>query len=229
MSFDRHARQYDAELEQGIRLSGEGREYFARGRIEAAAAFLEELGLRPDRIVDFGCGTGTNARQIQARWPQARVFGLDISAESLAVARARGASAGPSFLTPEEYRGAGAAPAAWVNLNGVLHHVPPAERADLLRGLHDLLRPGGALTAFENNPWNPGARWVMSRIPFDRDARMVGPAALRAMLRGAGLERVRSRHLFFFPRVLAALRPLERHLRRVPLGAQYGTFGVRRG
>jgi hypothetical protein len=83
------------------------------------------------------------------------------------------------------------------------------------------LAPQGVLAVFENNPWNVGARMVMRRIPFDRDAVPLSPPALRALLGGAGLSVRSTRFLFYFPRPLAALRPLEPWLVRVPLGAQY--------
>lgn len=41
------------------------------------------------------------------------------------------------------------------------------------------LRPGGVFAFWEINPWNPGTRHVMSRIPFDRDAIMLTPPEAR--------------------------------------------------
>ena len=46
-------------------------------------------------------------------------------------------------------------------------------------GLFALLT-GGVLALFENNPWNPGTRLVMKRIPFDRNAQTISPRAGRA-------------------------------------------------
>jgi hypothetical protein len=45
-----------------------------------------------------------------------------------------------------------------------------------------------ALSALENNPWNPGTRYVMSRIPFDRDAIPLTPSAARHLLKRAALR-----------------------------------------
>jgi hypothetical protein len=50
---------------------------------------------------------------------------------------------------------------------------------------------------------------------------MLFPHQARRLLSQAGLKVLRTDHLFFFPARLAALRPLERWLRRVPLGGQY--------
>ena len=83
------------------------------------------------------------------------------------------------------------------------------------------LRPGAPFAFCENNPWNPGTRWVMRRIPFDRDSIPIALPEARRLLREVGFEILASDALFFFPRILRWLRPLERPLVALPLGAQY--------
>ncbi len=83
------------------------------------------------------------------------------------------------------------------------------------------MEPGGVLALWENNPFNPGTRWVMKRLPFDRDAVLLAPGQTRRLLRASGLDVIEIRYHFFFPHALAMLRPAERALRRVPLGGQY--------
>jgi hypothetical protein len=81
---------------------------------------------------------------------------------------------------------------------------------------------GGHLAFFDNNPWNPGTRLVMRRIPFDRDAIKISPTEAKGLIRLAGFEPLAApRFLFFFPRVLGAFRVLESRLDRLPIGAQY--------
>jgi hypothetical protein len=74
---------------------------------------------------------------------------------------------------------------------------------------------------WENNPWSPAARFVMSRIPFDRDAVMVWPGEARRLASLAGLSVVRTDYAFVFPNVLRFLRRIEPSLSGFPLGAQY--------
>ena len=40
----------------------------------------------PLRVIDLGCGTGTSTAILKKKWPHARIFGLDSSAEMLAKA-----------------------------------------------------------------------------------------------------------------------------------------------
>jgi hypothetical protein len=55
-------------------------------------------------------------------------------------------------------------------INGVFHHIHAGERQQTLLMIRELLTQGAHLALFENNPWNPGTRMVMRRIPVDRDA-----------------------------------------------------------
>jgi hypothetical protein len=87
--------------------------------------------------------------------------------------------------------------------------------------VHRALRHEGWLAFFENNPWNIGARLVMRRIPFDREAQMISVLRAREALGQAGFRVTAVRSLFYFPAVLKWMRWLEPALAHVPLGAQY--------
>jgi S-adenosylmethionine-diacylgycerolhomoserine-N-methlytransferase len=61
------------------------RKFYLLGR----DATIAELGARPgDGVLEIGCGTGRNLVRIARRFPEARLFGLDVSNEMLASARA---------------------------------------------------------------------------------------------------------------------------------------------
>src|SRR5207248_830247 len=87
--------------------------------------------------------------------------------------------------------------------------------------VHRALRPGGLFALWENNPWNPGTRYVMRRIPFDRDAIVLSAREVRHLVEQSGFEVLRTDFLFIFPRALRWFRFLERPLSAWPLGAQY--------
>ncbi len=108
-----------------------------------------------------------------------------------------------------------------VYCNGVFHHIPPAQRAQTVNYIWHSLRPGGLFALWENNPWNPGTRYVMSKIPFDHDAITLVPPEARDLLRQGGFEIIRTDFLFLFPKPLKSLRWIEPWLRAMPLGGQY--------
>jgi SAM-dependent methyltransferase len=222
--FDRHAAEYDEALERGLSVTGEDKDYFARARMLHLARCLGRLGFRPGRALDFGCGIGSAAPFALEAFPELRqLVGVDVSGQSLDVARRRYGRGRVEFRLMSEHR-----PRADVDLafcNGVFHHIAPERRADTVREIHDGLRPGGLFALFENNPWNPGTRYVMRRISFDRDAITMSPPEARRLVAAGGFELLRSDFLFLFPRALRWLRPLERLARKLPIGAQYLVLG----
>jgi hypothetical protein len=74
---------------------------------------------------------------------------------------------------------------------------------------------------FEHNPLNPLTRYVFEHCVFDRDAEMIPRNKLIEEAAGAGLSVRNKEYTLFFPKPLAAFRPLERWLGWLPLGAQY--------
>jgi SAM-dependent methyltransferase len=217
--FDGYASEYDAALQQGLAVSGESKEYFAQGRISFLRQCLEKVRLQPARVLDFGCGTGTSVPLLGELPGVVTVQGIDLSGES--VAQAKRLHGGPErrFCRTDEFVPQGQYDLAFCN--GVFHHIPPAERGGAMETIHRALRPGGFFALWENNPWNPATRYVMSRIPFDQDAITLTPTEARQLLRSSGFDVLRTDFLFIFPRVLRWFRPLEKLISAWPLGTQY--------
>lgn len=218
--FDQYADDYDAALAAGLAVTGEDKHYFAHGRMRWLLARLQAAGMHARTVLDFGCGTGSSTPYFFDVLKAESVVGIDVSPKSLAVARnLYGTDGRAQFQTLDEYR-----PAARIDLafcNGVFHHIPLAERPRAVALVYEAVRPGGLFAFWENNPWNPGTRYVMSRCPFDADAITLSPIAARRLLRASGFEVIRTDFLFIFPRTLGFLRALEPLAARLPLGAQY--------
>jgi SAM-dependent methyltransferase len=211
--------EYRHMLNQGIRLSGESQEFFIRGRLESLESRLpRDFVVR--RVLDFGCGIGTATRHLAERFPNAEVMGVDTSVNALHYAQQRYGSERVRFRGLTELAQEGDFDLCFVN--GVFHHIEPGIRTDAVQNIHRALRSGGRLALFENNPWNPGTRMVMNRIPFDRDAITLSPPQAKQLLRVGGFTKpFINWSLFYFPRPLALLRFTERALSHLPLGAQY--------
>jgi len=217
--FDVYAGNYADALQLGLKYSGEDAAHFAKARVQWLAHRLEELQFAPRSLVDFGCGTGAGVPHLLSMPSVVEVTGIDVSHRLLEDARRAHSSPRATFVLRSDYEPRAEADMAFSN--GVFHHIQPPERRDALDYISRSLRPGGLFVFWEIIPWNPGTRFVMSRIPFDRDAITISPPRARRLLHGAGFEILRTDHLFFFPRVLRWLRPLERGLTAIPLGAQY--------
>jgi SAM-dependent methyltransferase len=217
--FDAYALDYDRALARGLAISGEDRDYFARGRVSWLAASLRELGERPRRVMDFGCGTGSASPYLREVLGGEVVSGVDISAASVDVARRTVGSERVRFWHFDEYEPDGKTDLVFCN--GVFHHIPPHGRAAALDYIRRSLRSGGLFALWENNPWSPGTRYVMSRIPFDWDAVTLRPSETRRLVGEGGFAVLRTDFLFIFPRVFHWLRWIEPLVCRLPIGAQY--------
>jgi SAM-dependent methyltransferase len=216
--FDAHAEDFDETLAHALEATGEDKNYFARGRVQWLRRCLDELGVQPRDVLDFGCGTGSATPFLLDVLGAATVSGVDVSIQSIKIAASRWDSPRATFSTVEDGRGLRA---DLVFCNGVFHHIPIDQRAAAVSFVHDALGPDDYFALWENNPWNPGTRFVMGRCAFDQDAIMLSPAAARRMLVAGGFEIVRTDFQFIFPHALRALRALEQALARLPLGGQY--------
>jgi SAM-dependent methyltransferase len=217
--FDRFARNYEQDLAKSLAVTGESREFYAQRRIEWTAECVARLGVSVKRILDYGCGDGANVPMLAATFKAEHVLGVDVSPDSIAVARQSNASDALQFLCTSEWTPDGAIDLAFTN--GVFHHIPPPERQTCLQAIRRALRPGGLFAFWENNPWNPGTQYVMSRCTFDEHAIKISPREAKRLLSGSGFKILRADSLFYFPRQLSFLRSAEAWLRAVPLGGQY--------
>jgi SAM-dependent methyltransferase len=219
IDFDAYAEDYEAQLNRGLSISGEDRVFFAKGRIEWLAKCLARLRFVPTRVLDFGCGTGFATPFFLELLRANSVLGVDLSAKSLDVARRTYASLPVEYIPISEYKPDGTIDLAFCN--GVFHHIQPNERLQVAQYVANCLRPGGLFVLWENNPWNPGTRYIMSRVPFDRDAVMLSARTARALVGTAGFRVVRTDYCFVFPKFLSTLRKYEKYMARLPIGAQY--------
>src|SRR5262249_8983366 len=159
---------------------------------------------RPRAAMDFGCGTGSATPYLLGVLGVESVIGLDISAQSIAVAKSAWDGKPAQFMLTDEYQ-----PQEQIDLafcNGVFHHIPSRHHAGAVRFIYRSLRPGALFALWENNPWNPGTRYVMKRCPFDKDAIMLTPAETKRLLEAEGFQVISTSFMFIFPRPLAWLR-----------------------
>lgn len=162
------------------------------------------------RILEVGCGVGSQTITLARRSPDARFTAIDIARDSLAAARRRAIAAGVANV---EFRHAdiyslAADPATFdhIFVCFVLEHLEnPAAALRLMRGL---LRPGGSITVIEGDhgsaffaPDSSAARAVIDcLVELQRRARgdaMLG-RRLYPLLAEAGYESVSVRPLFVY-------------------------------
>jgi SAM-dependent methyltransferase len=217
--FDSYAETYDDDLNRALWLTGENKDYFAQQRVKWLARCLERLEETPGSILDYGCGVGDTAALLRSAFDSHSVLGLDVSERSLQIAKTRNQTKGCDFKGFAEHSPDGDMDLAYCN--GVFHHIPLAVREAAVQYVYRCLRPGGLFAFWENNKWNPGTRYIMSRVPFDRDAVTLTAPDSRRLLSEGGFKVLSTYYCFFFPRILRLVRFIEPWIAGVPLGAQY--------
>ena len=220
--FDKFADEYAALHTRNITLSGETPEFFAAYKVADTAEVLSAKGLADaPRILDFGAGVGTSVVFFREHFPTAKLTCLDVSRKSLELGETRYGDLA-EFVRFD----GGRIPFPdcsfdLVFMACVLHHVDHAEHVALLTEARRVLAERGVLVIFEHNPLNPLTVHAVNNCEFDENARLVSAQRLLERCVEAGFSAVRHRYRFFFPGPLRRLRPLERFLGWLPLGAQY--------
>jgi ubiquinone/menaquinone biosynthesis C-methylase UbiE len=219
--FDQFADEYTEMHRANIAITGEAPEYFAEYKIRLLKDFAAGATIAPDRVLDFGSGIGNSMPYFARYFPASRLTCADLSQRSLAVGDARFPGLGQTALIE-----ANAIPSADDAFDVafsacVFHHIPHEEHVHWLRELRRVTRGGGMLSVFEHNPLNPLTVRAVNTCPFDANARLLRARLLAERFRLGGWRDIEVRYHLFFPRKLAALRSLEPHLTKLPVGAQY--------
>ena len=155
--------------------------------------------------IDLGCGPGNSTELIAARFPEARITGIDSSADMVAAARARLPAArfeiadvrawalrGPALRASADDAGTGRPAAGLIFANAVLQWVPG--HAELFPALASRLCPGGWLAVQVPDNLDEPAQKLMREIADD------GP--WRQKLANADGSRVRIESAAWYYRLL---------------------------
>jgi SAM-dependent methyltransferase len=211
---------YRGEVERSFNFMPVKHDLFMRAKaqvlLDVARARLGSL--KALSVLDVGCGVGS--MQALVRDHVGRSVGVDTSAESIAEGRRRAPQAELMVYDGQRLPFDNETFDVTFAVN-VMHHVPPAQWPAFAAELLRVVRPGGLAMVFEHNPYNPLTRLAVFRCAFDDDAVLLTRRRVTRLLRAAGgLVRER-RYILFFPIDDARARGVERHLARLPLGAQH--------
>jgi SAM-dependent methyltransferase len=226
VEFDKFAEEYQSDHAKNLRCTGEDPDYFSRYKIEAIRRrWNSDARPEPKTILDFGTGIGNSLSFLAQHFPAAALTALDVSPRSLEIAERRN----PRLANFVLHRGGNRLPLKQgafdlVFTSCVFHHIPASEHIGLFAQLRALLAPNGVMITFEHNPINPVTRYIVATCPFDENAVLIPAARLAERQRKAGFSRVDINYTGFFPGALRALRPLERFMTSLPIGAQYYSF-----
>lgn len=156
------ARRYDHQVE--ILFSGT-----AGAMRRLILPVLKQAGHADGHWLELGCGSGAATKPVLETFPHAKITALDISAPCLKVAQRHLTSYSPvDFIqgnaTDLDFKNSTFDVVYSVFL---LHELPKAERAALVREAYRVLKPGGLLVLADSLQWDdvPELNWALERFP----------------------------------------------------------------
>jgi len=214
VDFDGYVNSYNSILENQLSFF-DGEEYFAANKIN----LLKDLAdINALKVLDFGCGIGRSIKFLEQAFPEAKIYGTDISELSLKKSEEEHSNS-YFFRLDEAHEYKSQFDVIFVA--GVFHHIHPTLRPEVVQLLSEMLTDDGELFIFEHNPLNPVTRHMVNTCPFDEDAVLLRPKELMKLLASVQLKFQGKGYVLFFPSYLKALRVLEKYIKWLPLGGQY--------
>jgi ubiquinone/menaquinone biosynthesis C-methylase UbiE len=221
--FDKFAEEYKSLHRANIAMSGEGPDYFSEYKIKDLTRIVQKSCRLSDGglLLDFGSGVGSSVPYFSKYFPVARLVCTDISEESLKLSASTHGNAA-LYVTCDGASLPFADNSFDVAFSScVFHHISHTAHLYLLRELRRVLKPKGIIMIYEHNPINPLTVRAVNSCPFDENAVLIYPGALKASLKSAGFLLLSVRYRVFFPKFLSGFRWIENWIKWLPLGAQY--------
>jgi SAM-dependent methyltransferase len=218
--FDSFAQDYRTIHTENIKISGESSEYFAEFKLKWLS---EKVDNKAFQFLDFGCGDGALAQWFYQYFPQAHYFGVDISAESIAVAKNKNIKGaqfevfdGIKLPFPDNTFDSCMAAC-------VFHHIDASLHGEVLKEILRVLKPQGIFYLWEHNPYNPITRKVVAACEFDKDCVLLTPKYAKSIIKGGHFSEFKMNYVIFMPRssFFKRILGIEKYFSAVPLGAQY--------
>jgi len=223
LDFDTFSDEYKQLLAKSTGSDVNSLDYFSKQKIWHIVAVLREESEKIVSVLDFGCGIGLSISPLSTAFPRAKIIGCDISNSSLLIAKSEHKQLSVSFQKTTTIASDSIYCNAFdlIHVSCVLHHIPPIERKQIMKGLYTNCKPGGSIAIFEHNPLNPLTRKIVASCPFDEDAILLSMNETSELLKTSGFNVVVKSFISFIPPSLKKLRKLENYLKWCPAGAQY--------
>ena len=229
MDFDNFSQNYTKIHNQNIKISGESSEYFSEYKVKALDDFYSWYNLKKDiKILDLGCGIGKLEKFFSQYFPQAKIWGIDPSQESIQISSRENKNGNIVFsIFDGRYIPFDDIFFDAIIISTVLHHVSLNERQTLIQECYRVLSSKGYIFIFEHNPLNILTRYIVKTCVFDKDAHLLNANTSKILLKQSKFIIKELDYIVFFPKILKSLRPLEKKLRWCCLGAQYCIVGYK--
>ncbi|MDV2994987.1 MAG: 2-methoxy-6-polyprenyl-1,4-benzoquinol methylase, mitochondrial [Chroococcidiopsis sp. SAG 2025] len=172
---------------------------------------LERIRVKPSRIIDLGCGTGSTTLMLKQAFPQAEVIGLDLSPYMLVRAEDKAKSTGLSIQWLHGNAEETKLPAAsfdLVTISLLFHETPVQVTQAILRESFRLLKVGGEAIVLDGNQQTLRHLDWLNNVFEEPYIREFAQGNLDAWMDKAGFAAVQTDDVWLVNQVTRGIKPL---------------------
>ncbi|MCC3417661.1 MAG: class I SAM-dependent methyltransferase [Microcoleus sp. PH2017_07_MST_O_A] len=172
---------------------------------------IDGVRVKPRRIIDLGCGTGSTTLMLKQAFPEAEVVGLDLSPYMLVVAEMKSQKAGLNI----EWLHGNAESVAFadgsfdlVAASLLFHETPPAVSRAILRESFRLLKVGGQVAILDGNQKTLRQTEWLTDIFEEPYIKSYATGSIDAWAGAAGFAAVQTQDYWWVHQVTQGVKPL---------------------
>jgi ubiquinone/menaquinone biosynthesis C-methylase UbiE len=172
---------------------------------------IDAVKVKPRRILDLGCGTGSTTLMLKQAFPQAEVIGLDLSPYMLVRAEDKALTAGLEIV----WRHGSAEKTSFrdatfdlVTASLLFHETPNAASLAILLESFRLLVTGGQVLILDGNQKTLRQLEWLNDVFEQPYIREYAAGSINTIMGAAGFEAVRSQSIWWIHQVISGVKPI---------------------
>jgi ubiquinone/menaquinone biosynthesis C-methylase UbiE len=172
---------------------------------------IDAIRVKPRRIIDLGCGTGSTTLLLKQTFPEAEVIGLDLSPYMLVVADIKAQTAGCNIQWCHRNAESVGFPDASFDLvtaSLLFHETPPAVSQAILRESFRLLGVGGQVVILDGNQKTLRQTQWLTDIFEEPYIKSYATGSIDAWMGAAGFLSVQTQDHWWVHQVTQGVKPL---------------------
>jgi ubiquinone/menaquinone biosynthesis C-methylase UbiE len=174
-------------------------------------ALIDAIKVKPRRILDLGCGTGSTTLMLKQAFPQAEVIGLDLSPYMLVRAEDKARTAGLEIL----WRHGNAEKTSYqdasfdlVTASLLFHEIPNVVSQAILHESFRLLVAGGQVLILDGNQNTLRQLDWLNNVFEEPYIREYAAGSVDANTGAAGFEALRTQDVWWINQVTSGVKPI---------------------